>query len=301
MAQTDITLRAGEASPTDVRLYATGTAAEAAPILVYLCQTATQPSASEISLTLRAGEASSTDIRLYSSSYTAASQDTDVILRPVGLPCGTVTSSAALTAVESADAFAGTVEVITVAASDLAIAALESPDAAAFSVDAVHAVAFTVVESADAFSGALTAEAAGGAVYTGGWEEWLLRREASEAREVASRVAEPVERAVRRAAERSQREELSAKRAAAVLRDELAALREAQERARVEVLAGLERAAAERAAAEEYRRAQALLIMYRRLLAQVEDERAELDAMQAARARRNRIAAAFLMAAATLH
>lgn len=276
MAQTDITLRAGEASPTDVRLYATGTAAEAAPILVYLCQTATQPSAPEISLTLRAGEASSTDIRLHSSSYTAASQDTDVILRPVGLPCGMVTSSAAL-------------------------AALESPDAAAFSVDAVHAVAFTVVESADAFSGALTAEAAGGAVYTGGWEEWLLRREASEAREVASRVAEPVERAVRRAAERSQREELSAKRAAAVLRDELAALREAQERARVEVLAGLERAAAERAAAEEYRRAQALLIMYRRLLAQVEDERAELDAMQAALARRNRIAAAFLMAAATLH
>ena len=140
MAQTDITLRAGEASPTDVRLYATGTAAEAAPILVYLCQTATQPSAPEISLTLRAGEASSTDIRLHSSSYTAASQDTDVILRPVGLPCGTVTSSAALTAVESADAFAGTVEVITVAASDLAIAALESSDTFAGTLAGVGSV-----------------------------------------------------------------------------------------------------------------------------------------------------------------
>lgn len=140
MAQTDITLRAGEASPTDVKLYATGTAAESAPILVYLCQTATQPSASEISLTLRAGEASSTDIRLYSSSYTAASQDTDVILRPVGLPCGTVTSSAALTAVESADAFAGTVEVITVAASDLAIAALESSDTFAGTLAGVGSV-----------------------------------------------------------------------------------------------------------------------------------------------------------------
>lgn len=143
MAQTDITLRAGEASPTDVRLYATGTAAEAAPILVYLCQTATQPSAPEISLTLRAGEASSTDIRLHSSSYTAASQDTDVILRPVGLPCGMVTSSAALAAVESADSFAGAVEIIVAAPADVLLAA---------------------VEAADTFSGALDVEAASPAV-----------------------------------------------------------------------------------------------------------------------------------------
>lgn len=136
---------------------------------------------------------------------------------------------------------------------------------------------------------------AGGAVYAGGWETWLLRRDAVEVREVAAKVAEPVERAVRRAAERAERDDLSAKQAAALLRADLAEIAAKQTMARVA------RAESERQAAEEYRRAQALLVMYRRLLAQVEDERAAMGAADAQRKRRNRIAAALLLAAATLH
>lgn len=275
MAQTDITLRAGEASPTDVRLYDTGSAAAEAPILVYLCQTSPQPDAPAVSLTLRAGEASSTDIRLHASSYADATQDTDVILRPVGLPCGLLTSTAILRAVEAADTFAGTLTVVSAATSEIALAAIESPDVATFAIAAQTS--------------------AGAAIYAGGWEEWLLRRDAVEVREIASRVAEPVERAVRRAAERAERDELSAKQAAAVLRADLAEIAAHLSMARVE------RAERERLAAEEYRRAQALLVMYRRLLAQVEAERAAMDAADAHRRRRNKIAAALLIAAATLH
>jgi|WetSurMetagenome_2_1015567.scaffolds.fasta_scaffold761611_2 hypothetical protein len=84
-----ITLRSGDASPADIRLYSvaddTVKTVQSVPIFLYPGESTTKSLSGEPGLRLRTGEASPTDIRLYESADTRKSyQVTDIILSDPG-------------------------------------------------------------------------------------------------------------------------------------------------------------------------------------------------------------------------
>lgn len=158
---TAITLRAGEASPTDIKLYPLPVADAPASLDIYLCGLPQGEPAGAIGITLRAGEASPTDIRLHPQTWQGPTQDTDIVLRAPG-PCGTVSRNLLLGAVEGQDAASFAITITGGGALiDLALAAVEGQDTASLALVRGHPFALNVTEAADVAAFALTVDAAG--------------------------------------------------------------------------------------------------------------------------------------------